>query len=116
MKSSKMLSFTPHKGTEMPKSIKSFAFNPSYFPLGKFNLFNSETKLNFSSVLAKIDEILLILDTCTGTIGKGYLNKVDLTEYPIIKDIIPFFIKTPPENIEQAYDYLVGDKAKDSYQ
>lgn len=111
-----MINFTPRLGTGMPTSIKTFAFNKSYFALGKFNLFNSETKSNISSVIAKIDEILLTLDTCTGVVGKGYLNKVDLTEYPLIKDVIPFFIKTSPEKLEQAYDYLAGDNAKDSYQ
>jgi hypothetical protein len=116
---------TPQTGTAMPttikelkssKDLKSFDFNAAYFPFGKFSLFNSEDKMNITSVIAKIDDVLLTLDTCTGAVGKGYLNKIDLTEYPIIKDILPFFIKTPKDKIEQAYNYLAGDKAKDSYQ
>lgn len=98
------------------KELQGFEGNNAFFATGTFSLFTPEDLLTVNTVIDKIDNILLTLDTCTGTVGKGYLNKTDLTKFPIIKEILPFFIKTPRDKIEQAYDFILGDRAKDSYQ
>lgn len=58
------------------------------------------------SCIELIDDVLSVL---TGTTSKGFLTSHDLTNYPIVSDLLPSFLSVAGE------EYVSGGKSMDSY-
>jgi hypothetical protein len=103
---------TKEKSLIKEKDSKWLQVTRKNFTNDSFSLFSSK-KTNTTDLLVKIDEVLFILDSHTGAIGRGYLNNTNLLNYPIIKEILPYFLKK--EEHKKTLAYTEGSKAKDIY-
>jgi hypothetical protein len=63
-----------------------------------FNFMIQPEKFIFLPLLEQLEAIINIQNSLDVTRGKGYLTTLDLTTYPMIQELLPYFITNADES------------------
>ena len=97
--------------TGLERKLEDFKIFNNFFDFSRGQKIEN---LTIPEINSEVNEILRILDTTTGSFGKGYLNNTDLTTYPLIKEVLPAFINMGKADGE-AFEFIKGNKVMLTY-